>query len=186
MWHLCNLEGVWENQGSKYRHKTIRLFNNSLMDIYNNAWQTHISKPDSKLRTYKTFKSTTFLENYLLEITDVEKRKEFTKLRISSHKLQIELGRYTRPKTLLENRTGKLCNSDSVEDEAHFLLLCPFYKRERDILFEALKSFTIIDQLSDENKFIFLINYNSGDVEVLKHVLNFINICTEKRNATTS
>ena len=43
------------------------------------------------------------------------KTKYITKPRISSHHLQIERGRYTRPKTLRENR---LCNTCRViEDE---------------------------------------------------------------------
>ena len=182
LWSICKLEGVWDNQGSKYRHKTIRLLNNSLTDMYNKAWVNHINCPDSKLRTYKTFKLTTFLENYLLQITNIKTRKEFTKLRISSHRLQIEMGRYSRPKTPLENRTCKLCNSSDVEDEKHFLLFCPFYQNERALLYNELKAFTIFDQLSREDKFLFIINYNKGDVEVLKHVLNFVNVCVEKRN----
>ena len=41
---------------------------------------------------------------------------------LSLHHLQIERGRYTRPKTLRENRLCNNCNI--VEDEVHFLFIC--------------------------------------------------------------
>ena len=47
-------------------------------------------------------------------------RSILTRFRISAHKLEIEIGRYTTPKTPLENRLCKQCNSSEIEDEEHF------------------------------------------------------------------
>ena len=46
------------------------------------------------------------------------------RFRISSHTLEIETGRHRRPKVPVEERTCKICESNSVEDEQHFLIEC--------------------------------------------------------------
>ena len=56
------------------------------------------------------------LQKYLDQGLPQSKIKQIIKLHISSHLLQIERGRYTRPKTLREN-----CLCNIVEDEVHFL-----------------------------------------------------------------
>lgn len=182
IWTQCSLDGVWENQGTKYKHKTIRLLKTAMYQMYDNCWWSQISNDNSKLRTYKTFKTAPSLENYLLEITDVQKRKEFTKLRISSHKLQIELGRYTKPrKTPVEDRICKLCNNQEVETEEHFLMSCTLYKKARQTLFETLDSFTSFQSLTEPDKFTFIMSCLDGDIEVIKLVINFVNECMETR-----
>jgi hypothetical protein len=55
------------------------------------------------------------------------------KLRISAHKLKIEVGHYN--KTPRNERFCKKCNTDEIEDEMHFLLLCnPFETDRKNIL----------------------------------------------------
>jgi hypothetical protein len=58
------------------------------------------------------------LENYL-SIVSFEHRKKITKLRISAHKLQIEVGRYQG--TLPQNRVCHRCNTGVIDDEIHYL-----------------------------------------------------------------
>ena len=53
------------------------------------------------------------------------------KLRLSDHKLEIEVGRYNN--TIRAQRICRLCKT-GVEDVAHFLMLCDKTKEER-ILF---------------------------------------------------
>jgi hypothetical protein len=48
---------------------------------------------------------------------------------ISAHKLNIEVGRYN--KTPRNERFCKKCNTDEIEDEMHFLLLCNHFETER-------------------------------------------------------
>ena len=60
------------------------------------------------------------LEPYLLYLSK-EERHTLTKFRISSHRLEVERGRYFGLK--FENRICKLCN-DHVEDEEHFMISC--------------------------------------------------------------
>ena len=46
-------------------------------------------------------------------------RKKLGKLRISNHKLMIELGRYNQ--TTGESRNCPFCGSNRIEDKIHFL-----------------------------------------------------------------
>ena len=50
----------------------------------------------------------------------------FSRLRMSSHRLEIEPGRWTRPNsTPLDDRKCNLCNV--LEDEFHFVLECNMF-----------------------------------------------------------
>ena len=82
-------------------------------------------RSSSKLRFYSKLKSNGGMEKYLTEISNVKHRTALTRIRMSSHSLNIEEGRYTS--TLRENRICSLCRKD-VEDETHFLIKCPMYK----------------------------------------------------------
>jgi hypothetical protein len=51
-------------------------------------------------------------------IRNESNQSTIARFRISAHKLEIERGRYTIPKTAVENRICKQCNCDqAVEDE---------------------------------------------------------------------
>ena len=53
-------------------------------------------------------------------------RIALTKLHMSSQRLEIEMGRWTRPKRIqFYDRKCKLCNK--LEDEINFVLECPLY-----------------------------------------------------------
>ena len=52
-------------------------------------------------------------------------RNTIAKLRLSSHQLNIETGR--RRNISRSDRKCTLCNSNDIEDEYHFVLICPIY-----------------------------------------------------------
>ena len=54
---------------------------------------------------------------------DESKRTAFTRLRLSSHRLKIETGRWSRI-----DRENRLCDCGSVQDESHVLFHCRFTK----------------------------------------------------------
>ena len=58
------------------------------------------------------------MEPYLYLVKESKYRIEISRLRASSHVLEIERGRYTRPKTPITERLCPFCNV--VEDEQHF------------------------------------------------------------------
>ena len=65
---------------------------------------------DPILWNYKTFKSQFGVEPYLRLISDFRYRNALTKLRTSSHTLEIERGRYATHKTLACDRLCRTCN----------------------------------------------------------------------------
>ena len=52
-------------------------------------------------------------------------RSAFPRFRLSSHDLAIECGRYDD--NARNRRLCKFCNLNVIENEYHFLLVCPFY-----------------------------------------------------------
>ena len=78
-----------------------------------------------KLDYYCKIKTVFKFEDYLIDISSNELRKNLTCLRLSSHKLAIETGRYSGIER--QNRICEHCNNNFVESEYHFLLICPKY-----------------------------------------------------------
>ena len=109
-------------------------------------WQSKIPyKP--KLRTFSLFKQDMETEAYIKTYSK-SKRSILCQLRIGILPLEIELGRYVRLK--INERTCKLCKKD-VEDEIHFVCVCPALELIRMKYFKILntdKSELLIDQLS--------------------------------------
>ena len=97
---------------------------NRMRDISSQEWITEINAL-SKLRTYTEFKSLLCPEQYLLEVTIPCHRRALSRLRCSNHSLLIESGRINNIE--LRNRICPLCHSGEIEDEYHFVLICPFY-----------------------------------------------------------
>ena len=63
--------------------------------------------------------------SYLRSMENTKYRNILAKFRLSSHKLNIEVGRHTNiPRNELK---CTLCNLNDIEDEFHFLLKCPLY-----------------------------------------------------------
>ena len=84
---------------------------------------------NSKLRTYAKIKHSVTMENYLLHNGLSWKQKStLAKFRLSDHKLRIETGRHSRPRLPVEQRLCQRCNLQSVEDEIHFMIVCPYYE----------------------------------------------------------
>lgn len=84
----------------------------------------------SKLTTYVKYKNEFKMEGYVTN-SCFKARQQLSKLRLSDHKLEIEVGRYKRPKMPREKRTCPFC-PNSLEDEYHFVATCPLYREERE------------------------------------------------------
>ncbi len=85
----------------------------------------------SKLRTYVSFKQNFKMEQYLqIKNIPLYLRKNYCAFRISAHDLEIERGRYSRPRKPPEHRLCPICKNCS-EDELHFLMHCPAYTELR-------------------------------------------------------
>ncbi len=72
-------------------------------------------------------------KEYLSRVDNAHLRRSLARFRCVSHKLQIELGRQVKPvKVPVQQRYCELCNLGAVEDEDHFLLVCPAYQSVRE------------------------------------------------------
>ena len=118
---------VWMQQGVGDKVSFLNEFFVRLRDCHCQDWHRSI-RNSSKLSIYCTYKSMLEPEKYLDFVDIFKYRVALTKFRVSSHKLEIERGRYEN--ILLESRICKYCESHGdtvIEDEYHFLLFCPLY-----------------------------------------------------------
>lgn len=103
-------------------------------------------KPDaegidrSKLRFYRTFKGSFTREPYLDLVRNRNQRKWLTRIRVSSHTLQIEVGRWKIPPIPPSQRFCKYCANNCVDTEAHFLHDCTTFSVKRNCFFAMLNT----------------------------------------------
>ena len=151
---------------------------NKYRDQYIQVWLSSLSTNNSrtgeggnKLRTYRLFKSNFELEAYLRNIQNTAHRTELTSLRVGSHRLAIELERYHKPKPLpVKERLCDLCNV--VEDEYHFLCICPKYIAQRqEIEKKVVAIYSEYSQMNCEQKFVFLLEVGKWKMEIGKRKL---------------
>ena len=96
-----------------------------------------------------------------------------------------ETGRYSIPKIPAEDRLYKFCNLTRVEDEMHFLTVCPLYKQEREILYRvAAKESKHFPTYSNNNKFIWLMCSENRDLCL--HLAPYVSRCFNLRSDKSS
>ena len=118
------------------------------------------------------------MEPYLYLVKEAKYRVAISRLRASSHPLEIERGRYTRPKTPVTERLCPCCNA--VEDEHHFLLNCKIYDQDRDIMFSKISTkYENICEIESRNRFKFLLT--NDDPLVLNALGKFIYTAFQRR-----
>ena len=119
---------------------------------YVSKWQTEIMDHEKYpiLRTYVLYKTVYEMEPYLYMVKNPKYRITISKIRTSSHKLEIERGRYTRPITPIEKRICHLCKV--VEDEFHFMLQCYIYTVERRLVQKNSSCGPIISRLTSSRQ----------------------------------
>ena len=118
----------------------------------------------SKLRVYRVFKTHLRLEKYLSASSNYQGRVLMTNLRSGTNKLEIERGRWTNTKE--EYRVCTRCNLEHVENEYHFVVLCPKYESLRQNLFQKISNISAgkwnLNNLGLHAQFLLLIN-GTGD-----------------------
>ena len=78
------------------------------------------------LTLYKNYKLSFDFKHYL-NILPNKLRVAISRLRLSSHQLCIETGRYSQNRVDRAQRICTLCKKSDIEDEYHFVLVCPVY-----------------------------------------------------------
>ena len=123
------------------------------------------------LRNYETYKLEFGMEPYLPLISDFRYQNALTRLRTSSHTLQIDHGRYATLKTPVCDRRWRTCNV--TEDEMHFLMTCVKYGNMGDDFYAKVNNrYVDFIGLNDNERFIFLMT--NTDPYILVWLSKFI------------
>ena len=130
----------------------------------------------SKMKVLNLIKTAPGTESYLTEVANNKHRCAMTRLRLSAHSLEIEVGRYSH--TDAENRFCQHCEFQGnkvVEDEIHFLITCPMYDKIREDLLppQVLANNT----LTAEEKFVEMVSNN----DTIKSTAKFIYLAFTER-----
>ena len=138
------------------------------------------SRNTNKLRFYSFLKGSFTREPYIDLVKNRSQREWLTRLRISAHHLKIETGRWTRPVTPLQNRICTYCDTNTVDDEKHFLHDCNIFALKRSCFFFKMSSvhrnFLNLDTDSKVSKMLC-----PSDVCSAKLVNSYIGILTKSR-----
>ena len=103
-------------------------FKNRIINCFNQEWVTSLDSP--VLVLYKEFKLMCEYE-YYLDIIPKSLRFYFCRLRLSNLTLRVQTGRYSRNRIVREERYCICCNTLDIEDEFHFVCICPCYNAIR-------------------------------------------------------
>ena len=113
-----------------------------------------------KLRTYINISGEAIPRTYLTKPLSFIQRRFMAKLRLGILPLRIESGRYERPKLVSNQRFCQQCMLGEVEDEEHFMLVCPKHRFRRDKLLSSIENLTDFNEMSNSAKLNFLLNDN--------------------------
>ena len=177
----CNLFGNYENLFSHRSIKNSELFKirKYLKENFEKNWALQLSESE-KLRSYRTYKNIFKFEKYLSNMYNNDnERFNMTRLRVSNHRLHIETGRHTTPKTPITERICMNCDTGQVEDEKHFLLLCPKYNELRVNHIHSCYNKNILN-INDNNS-IFIWLMSNEDHTVCRKIARYINMCFQLR-----
>ena len=135
------------------------------------------------LRTYNVLKTRFGTEPYLRSVKDIKYRVAISKLRVSSHALEIERGRYTSPMTPVNEQLCHACQK--VEDEFHFMMEC---KSNSDLCQTSINNLTTrcpnFADLSLREQFVYM--FTNEDNMSLTWLGKFIYKSFQRRNSVGS
>jgi hypothetical protein len=122
-----------------------------LHDVHCRNW-TRLLHNTPKLRTYRLYKEAYSIEHYVSCIMSRKLRSGLARFRSGTLLLEIETGRWRGIPE--EQRICKMCNTQSVESESHFLLHCPTFDTQRREYFDHVQSKTnnLFGNLNDAEK----------------------------------
>ena len=120
---------VWESPESVNLHVFPVLFKQRVLDVFLQSHNNIIDNA-STLILYKSFKTTYGYEKYL-DVLPIRLRITLSQLRLASHKLRIETGRYGQNRTERHQRLCTICNRQDIEDEYHLIMICEKYQTLR-------------------------------------------------------
>ena len=120
---------VWMYPGSVNVKAFIPVFKTRLIDTFLVGMRNELNA-SSSMSLYRELSQTFEISPYLINLNNRKYRNTIAKFRLSSHQLRIETGRHT-PRIDRQLRKCFLCTNDEIEDEFHFVFICPIYQELR-------------------------------------------------------
>jgi len=167
--------------------------NDSIYQTVNTDWEQLRSVDPRSLNDEQGdgIKSITFAR-WMMSLEDVQ-HTSYTKLlndrddisciarfRLRSHNLNVELMRNAPRSARLCEYCMKSSNKQKVvEDELHFMLECPLFTSEREILLNQLK----LDPLKMDKLDLMRHTMNPSSIAGWKSLIKYINMCNNKRTS---
>ena len=174
--YLYGFGHVWLNQSVGNADEFLLVFKQRISDISSQEWSDCLSNT-SKLSAYSQFKSLLEPEKYINSIPYVRHRIALTRLRCSCHRLAVERLRGTLER---ENRLCSYClnnNVNRIEDEYHFVLVCPLYNNLRQMFLPLYVNDPSIDKFNrlmssqNESTMLNLSKYVHAAFKIHKHFM---------------
>ena len=106
------------------------LIKQRILDIYKQTWYVAVNN-SNRLLLYSRYKHEFIFEKYLDFIVEKKYRIALSQFRLSSHDLETERGRYADVDR--DDHICHFCNNNQIENEYHFLLICPLYREVRKL-----------------------------------------------------
>ena len=148
-----------------------------------------------KLNLYRKIKSHFRFEPYLSNIHMFKYRRSITALRISSHHLEVEVGRYVQKKRgkkeVQIERNKRYCmlclenNKCLLGDEVHAMFVCPTFELSRNKLLKHMEDrYPNLKLLNDIDKLIYFLTCENDDInKISRYVHNILTFKRPKFNA---
>ena len=149
---------IWYNPNSTRKESFIPTLKRRLTDNFIVELRRGLDSSTS-MTLYREINTTFDLQSYLLKIQNSKQRQALSKLRLSSHGLLIETGRHSG--IARENRICAFCNTNDIEDEYHFVLICQLYNHIRS---SYIKRYYM--NHPSVYKFIELLNSNGKNLKI--------------------
>ena len=180
---LCKfgLEDFWINSSNLSPEQVYKKFKCVVYEDYVQKWYSCVSTYP-KMRSYIMYKKSFNVESYLHNIKDFLLRTSLTQFRLSSHNLEIEMGRYNKPRCIpAHQRFCKLCNSGQVEDELHFLLYCHAYHELRTNFIQNINIVdnSVANNLTQDTMYKIM---SDEDSKIQFLLCKYIKKCFDRRN----
>ena len=121
----CGRPDIWINQSANPHCSS--LIKHILQSQFLQNWSAKLDN-SSKGLNYRLFKDTIKIEPYLLKVPP-RFYLHFAKLRTGNHRFPCERGRWLGLE--INDRECNLCDLHEVGDVFHYVLICPFFKNER-------------------------------------------------------
>ena len=160
----------------------VKSYVNSKEQEYIPYWQNTLQH-SQKSEFYRSLKAYHTSSSYLDLTRGTAGRRALVKLRISNHKLMIEIGRYNQ--TTNDSRHCPFCGCNVIEDEVHFLFQCPTYSMIRNKFYYKVK--TLIPSIA-QLPINVLINelMNSSNYFINIQFIKYISACFDVREELLS